>query len=130
MAYLQFHGKQYPVPAEGLTVGCYDGAALRLPGDDAPMRAVVMLSADGSAIIRRDAPDALILYGPGYADDYTDKDAFFITATGAAGVAPAGVSRAGTPVAPLSGLFGLSAASITTARIGASSPGSRRAAPS
>jgi pSer/pThr/pTyr-binding forkhead associated (FHA) protein len=61
MAYLQFHGKQYSVPAEGLRIGCYDGAALRLPGDDASVRAVVALAADGSAVIRRDATDALIL---------------------------------------------------------------------
>ncbi len=61
MAYLQFHGKQYSVPAEGLSIGCYDGAALRLPGDDASVRAVVALAADGSAVIRRDATDALIL---------------------------------------------------------------------
>lgn len=61
MAYLQFHGKQYSVPAEGLSIGCYDGAALRLPGDDASVRAVVALAADGGAVIRRDATDALIL---------------------------------------------------------------------
>jgi pSer/pThr/pTyr-binding forkhead associated (FHA) protein len=61
MAYLQFHGTQYPVPAEGLTVGCHDGAALRLPGDDSTVRAVVTLAADGSAVIRRDAADAVIL---------------------------------------------------------------------
>src|SRR3990172_1871 len=61
MAYLQLHGKQYPVPAEGLTIGCYDGAALQLPGDDASLRAVVTLAADGSAVIRRDSPDAVIL---------------------------------------------------------------------
>lgn len=61
MAYLQIHGKQHPVPAEGLTVGCYDGAALRLSGDDASARAVVTLAADGSAIIRRDAPNAVVL---------------------------------------------------------------------
>lgn len=61
MAYLQFHGKQHSVPAEGLRIGCYDGAALRLSGDDASVRAVVTLAADGSAVIRRDATDALIL---------------------------------------------------------------------
>ncbi len=61
MAYLQLHGKQYPVPAEGLTVGCQDGAALRLPGDDATARAFVGLAVDGSAVIRRDAPDAVVL---------------------------------------------------------------------
>ncbi|HEY3285769.1 MAG TPA: FHA domain-containing protein [Gemmatimonadaceae bacterium] len=61
MAYLQFHGTQYPVPAEGLTVGCHDGAALRLPGDDSTVRAVVTVAADGSAVIRRDAADAVIL---------------------------------------------------------------------
>jgi pSer/pThr/pTyr-binding forkhead associated (FHA) protein len=61
MAYLQIHGKQHPVPAEGLTVGCYDGAALRLSGDDASARAVVTLAADGGAIIRRDAPTAVVL---------------------------------------------------------------------
>ena len=44
-----------------MTIGCYDGAALRLPGDDASVRAVVALAADGSAVIRRDAADALIL---------------------------------------------------------------------
>jgi len=61
MAYLQLHGHQFPVPAEGLTVGCYDGAALRLPGDDLSARAVVTLAADGSAVIRRDASGAQIL---------------------------------------------------------------------
>jgi pSer/pThr/pTyr-binding forkhead associated (FHA) protein len=61
MAYLQLHGKQFPVPAEGLTVGCYDGAALRVPGDDPAARAFVSLADDGSAVIRRDAPDAVIL---------------------------------------------------------------------
>src|SRR5512140_110808 len=61
MAYLQLHGKQYPVPSEGLTVGCYDGAALRLPGDDASARAVLTVAADGSAVIRRDAPDAVVI---------------------------------------------------------------------
>jgi len=61
MAYIQLHGKQYPVPAEGLTVGCYDGAALRVPGDDSTARALVALAADGSAVIRRDAPDAVVL---------------------------------------------------------------------
>lgn len=61
MAYLQFHGRQYSVPAEGLTVGCYDGAALRLPGDEASARALVTVDADGGAVIRRDAIDAVIL---------------------------------------------------------------------
>lgn len=61
MAYFQFHGKQYPVPAEGLTIGSFDGAGLQLPGDDASSRAVVTLAADGSAVIRRDSPDAVIL---------------------------------------------------------------------
>lgn len=61
MAYLQFHGKQYPVPAEGLTIGSYAGATLELPGDDASLRAVVTLAADGSAVIRRDSPNAVIL---------------------------------------------------------------------
>ena len=61
MAYLQFHGKQYPVPEEGLTVGSFDGAGLQLPGDDASLRAVVTVAADGSAVIRRDSPDAVIL---------------------------------------------------------------------
>lgn len=60
MAYLQLHGKQYSVPAEGLTVGCHEGAGLRLSGDDATARAVVTLATDGSAVIRRDAPDAVI----------------------------------------------------------------------
>ena len=61
MAYFQFHGTQYPVPAEGLTIGSFDGAGLQLPGDDASLRAVVTLAADGSAVIRRDSPDAVIL---------------------------------------------------------------------
>ena len=56
--------------------------------------------------------DGLILFGPGYADDYTDKDAFFVTATGAAGASPAGVPRAGAPVAPLTGLFSLPATTV------------------
>jgi pSer/pThr/pTyr-binding forkhead associated (FHA) protein len=61
MAYLQFHGNQYPVPSEGLTIGCYDGAALQLPGDEASARAIIMVAADGSAVIRRDAPEAVVL---------------------------------------------------------------------
>ncbi len=61
MAYLQYHGKQYPVPAEGLTIGSHEGAAVRLHGDDASAQAIVTIEADGGAVIRRGTPDAVVL---------------------------------------------------------------------
>lgn len=61
MAYIQLHGKQFPIPDGGLTLGCHDGAGLRLSGDDASARAVIVRAEDGTALIRRDAADAVIL---------------------------------------------------------------------
>jgi pSer/pThr/pTyr-binding forkhead associated (FHA) protein len=61
MPYIQFNDQRFPLTAAELTVGAYDGAALRLPGDDANLRAVLLVGADGTAIVRRGHGDAIIL---------------------------------------------------------------------
>ena len=61
MPYIQFNDQRFPLTAAELTVGAYDGAALRLPGDDARLRAVLLIGADGTGIVRRGATDAVVL---------------------------------------------------------------------
>jgi pSer/pThr/pTyr-binding forkhead associated (FHA) protein len=60
MPYIQFNDQQFPLTAAELTVGAYDGAALRLPGDDASLRAVLLVGADGTGLVRRGGADATI----------------------------------------------------------------------
>ncbi len=60
MPYIQFNDQQYPLNTAELTVGSYDGAALRLPGDDPSLRCVLVVGADGTGLVRRGSPDAAI----------------------------------------------------------------------
>ena len=53
MPYIQFNGKQFPLTAADLTVGAFDGANVRVPGNDPAAHAVLRLAADGSGVIRR-----------------------------------------------------------------------------
>lgn len=61
MPYIQFNDQRFPLTAAELTVGAYDGAALRLPGDDANLRAVLFVGADGTGIVRRGSIDSVVL---------------------------------------------------------------------
>ncbi len=61
MPYIQFNDQRFPLTAAELTVGAYDGAALRLPGDDARFRAVLLLGADGTGLVRRGSADAVVM---------------------------------------------------------------------
>lgn len=60
MPYIQFRDQRFPLTAAELTVGAYDGAALRLPGDDSTLKAVLRIGADGTGIVRRGSPDAVV----------------------------------------------------------------------
>jgi pSer/pThr/pTyr-binding forkhead associated (FHA) protein len=60
MPYIQFNDQQFPLTAEELTVGAYDGATVRLPGNDASLRAVLMVGADGTGLVRRGGPQAAV----------------------------------------------------------------------
>lgn len=60
MPYIQFKEQRFPLTAAELTVGAYEGAALRLPGDDATLRAVLQVGADGTGIVRRGSTDAVV----------------------------------------------------------------------
>ena len=60
MPYIQFNDQRFPLTAAELTVGAYDGAALRLPGDDTRLRAVLLIGGDGTGIVRRGAADAVV----------------------------------------------------------------------
>ncbi len=60
MPYIQFNDQQFPLTAAELTVGAYDGAAVRLPGNDASLRAVLMVGADGTGLVRRGGPQAAV----------------------------------------------------------------------
>src|SRR3990172_8873585 len=60
MPYIQFKDQHFPLGPADLTVGTFDGAAVRLPGDDPKARAVLRVGADGTGIIRRGGPDAIV----------------------------------------------------------------------
>ena len=60
MPYIQFNDQRFPLTAAELTVGAYDGAALRLPGDDATLRAVLLVGADGTGLVRRGSADSAV----------------------------------------------------------------------
>jgi pSer/pThr/pTyr-binding forkhead associated (FHA) protein len=61
MPYIQFKDRQFPLGPADLTVGAYDGATVRLPGDDPAARAVLTVGPDGTGIIRRGGPAAVVL---------------------------------------------------------------------
>ncbi len=60
MPYIQFNDRRFPLTAAELTVGAYDGAALRLPGDDATLKAVLLVGADGTGLVKRGGADAAV----------------------------------------------------------------------
>lgn len=61
MPYIQFNDQRFPLTAAELTVGAFEGAALRLPGDDATQRAVLRVGTDGTGIVRRGSDEAVVL---------------------------------------------------------------------
>ncbi|MBI3567017.1 MAG: FHA domain-containing protein [Gemmatimonadetes bacterium] len=61
MPYIQFNDQQLALGPTDLAIGTHDGAALRLPGDDPAARALVRIGADGTGIIAKGAPDAVVL---------------------------------------------------------------------
>ncbi len=61
MPYIQFKDQQFPLAQADLTVGAFDGAGVRLPGDDPSARAILKLAADGTGLVRRGAADAVVL---------------------------------------------------------------------
>jgi hypothetical protein len=60
MPYVQFKDQRFPLTAAELTIGAYEGAGVRLPGDDPAVRAVLRVGADGTGIVRRDGPDSAV----------------------------------------------------------------------
>ncbi len=60
MPYLQFREQRVTLTSVDQAIGAFDGAAIRIPGDDAAARAIVKLGADGTGIIARGAPDAIV----------------------------------------------------------------------
>jgi pSer/pThr/pTyr-binding forkhead associated (FHA) protein len=60
MPYIQFTDQRFPLTAAELTVGSYEGAAVRLPGDDPALRAVLLIGADGTGLVRRGSADAIV----------------------------------------------------------------------
>src|SRR5471032_1735978 len=60
MPYIQFNDQRYPLTPAELTVGSYDGAYLRLPGDDSTLRAILRVGADGTGLVTRGGADAVV----------------------------------------------------------------------
>ncbi len=60
MPYIQFNDQRFPLTAAELTVGSFDGAAVRLPGDDSSLRAVFRVGADGTGLVVRGSPEAVV----------------------------------------------------------------------
>ena len=60
MPYLQFRDKRVTLTPADQTVGAFDGAALRLPGDDRTARALVRIAPDGTGVVVRGGPDAVV----------------------------------------------------------------------
>lgn len=61
MPYIELNGQQFPLSGADLTIGTFDGAAIRVPGADPAARAIVALGADGRGVIRRGTAEAVVL---------------------------------------------------------------------
>jgi pSer/pThr/pTyr-binding forkhead associated (FHA) protein len=61
MPYIQIQDQEYALGPADLTVGAFDGAAVRLPGDDATAFAVLKTGADGRGVVRRGSANAVVL---------------------------------------------------------------------
>ena len=60
MPYLQFREQRVTLTSADQAIGAFDGAAIRIPGDDPAARAIVRLGADGTGIIARGSPTAVV----------------------------------------------------------------------
>ena len=61
MPYLQYRDQRVTLTQADQAIGAFDGAALRVPGDDPAARAIVRIAADGTGIIARGHPAAVVL---------------------------------------------------------------------
>jgi pSer/pThr/pTyr-binding forkhead associated (FHA) protein len=61
MPYIQINDQEYPLGPADLTVGAFDGAAVRLPGNDASAFATLKTGPDGRGLVRRGSADAVVL---------------------------------------------------------------------
>lgn len=61
MPYLQFRDQRVTLTPADPAIGAFDGAILRLPGDEPTARAFVRIAADGTGIIARGAAGAGML---------------------------------------------------------------------
>ena len=61
MPYLQFRDQRVTLTSSDQSVGAFDGAALRIPGDDPAARAIIRISADGTGVITRGTAQAIVL---------------------------------------------------------------------
>jgi pSer/pThr/pTyr-binding forkhead associated (FHA) protein len=60
MAYLQYRDQRVTLTSADQAIGAFDGAALRIPGDDPTARAMVRLAADGTGVITRGSPESIV----------------------------------------------------------------------
>lgn len=60
MPYLQYRDQRVAFTPAEQAIGAFEGAVLRVPGDDPAARAIVKLGADGTGIILRGIPDAVV----------------------------------------------------------------------
>src|SRR5581483_4608810 len=60
MPYLQYRDQRVTLTQADQVIGAFDGAALRVPGDDPAARAVVRIAPDGTGIIRRDGDGSVV----------------------------------------------------------------------
>ena len=61
MPYIQINDHEYPLGPADLTVGAFDGASVRLPGNDASAFATLKTGPDGRGLVRRGSADAVVL---------------------------------------------------------------------
>lgn len=60
MPYLQFREQRVTLTSADQAIGAFDGAAIRIPGDDPAAGAIVRLGADGTGIIARGSATAVV----------------------------------------------------------------------
>ena len=61
MPYLQFRDQRVTLTSSDQSVGAFDGAVLRIPGDNPAARAIIRISADGTGVITRGTAEAIVL---------------------------------------------------------------------
>lgn len=60
MPYLQYRDQRVVLTQADQVIGAFDGAALRIPGDDPGARAVVRVAPDGTGVIARASTEAVV----------------------------------------------------------------------